>query len=50
LQRTGAAFEQCVPTEALAEAFVKTRPTSKMLTDFFVNGTTRFPAAGLIEY
>jgi len=45
-----AAFHQCVPSRALAEAFVHTQPTPAMIDDFLGSGKTLFPASGLTPY
>ena len=49
LARTDA-FHQCVPSAALTEAFVHTRPSKEMVEDFLRDGTTLFSAAGLATY
>lgn len=46
IERT-ADFHQCVPSNALAEAFVLSQPTAAMVDDFLRDGTTRFPASGV---
>jgi len=46
-RREAATASQCTPIEALTEAFMKTKPTPAMLTEFMTKGTTHFPAAGL---
>jgi len=46
-RRDDATASQCTPVDALAEAFMKTKPTPTMISEFMTKGTTRFPAVGL---
>jgi len=46
-RRADATASQCTPVDALAEAFMKTKPTPTMISEFMTKGTTRFPAVGL---